>query len=52
MTHHLPPTTIYAADMGALTLLLSSWMGYLPIVSAVLAGLWYAIMIYDRLLGK
>lgn len=46
MTHH--PPTVYAADMGALTLMLVSWWGLLPSIAAALAVVWYAIQIYDR----
>ena len=52
MTSHLPPSTIYTADMGALTLLISSWAGWLPAIAAGLAAVWYAIQIWDRFFNK
>lgn len=50
MTHH--PTTIYTADIGALTFVLTSSLGYLPAAAAGLAALWYLVQIYDRFFGR
>jgi hypothetical protein len=52
MTHHMPPMTVHAADMGALALMLTSWAGALPAIAAGIAAIWYLVQLYDRFFGR
>lgn len=51
MTHHLPPSTVYSADIGSLALILGTYAGALPALAAALAALWYLVQLYDRFFG-
>lgn len=37
-----------AMDIGALTLMLGSFAGYLPPIAAALGIIWYCVLLYDR----
>lgn len=56
MSHKLPHV-IYAADLGALAMLLGSFAGVLPAIAGFLAAIWYAIQIWEsetikRIVGR
>lgn len=51
MTH--PTDTNHTfMDIGALALIMGSFVGYMPVIASALAGVWYAILIFDRLFKK
>lgn len=48
MTPDIPPNHA-AMDIGSITLIILSAIGIMPGVAALLAVIWYTILIYDRL---
>lgn len=41
-----------AFDIGAIILIVGSFVGYLPYIAAGLAGVWYCVLLYDRFFNK
>ena len=50
MRNSVDTITLYtkeAADVSAVSVSLSAWLGYAPDVAAVLAGLWTLVRLYE-----
>ena len=41
-----------AMDIGTIVLILGSFAGFLPPFAALLAALWYCVLLYDRFINK
>lgn len=56
MSHNIPPSIVYTADIGALISVVGYSFGILQgpvaVIATTLAGIFYGIQIYDRLTHK
>lgn len=44
--------THHAFDIGALALTVGTFAGVLPYIAAILAIVWYCVLLYDRFINK
>lgn len=48
----MPQRFVSAVDFGAAGLVISSLVGWLPPIAALMGILWYAVLFYDRFKKK